>query len=107
MEKLGSAVGIAIERLVLQICVIHRVKPEALLLREVYIDTNGILALVERVQLRGKPVAVAADKGREVGNWPRIQDADAVRAKSVDRDDVGTASHARASGTVIGVRGIR
>src|SRR5258706_7335601 len=52
----------------LPICVIHRVKPEALLVRKVYIHTDGILALIERVQFRSKPVAVAADKASEVGN---------------------------------------
>ena len=83
MEKLRRAVGIAVEWLVLQICVIHRPKLEALLLRKVYIHAHGILALVNSVKLRGKPVAIAADEGSEVGDRPRIQNTDAIGAKLV------------------------
>src|SRR5260370_37171055 len=96
MKNLGGGVGIAVKRLILKICEIYCVNPEALLVREVYTHTAGILALVERVQLRGKPVAVAADKSREVRDWPRIQDADPVRSPT--RADVFPATSFRQTG---------
>src|SRR5207302_4390973 len=55
IKKLWGPFGIAVEMLILQVCVIHGVKPEALLLGQVYIHTGGVLALVECVQLRGEP----------------------------------------------------
>src|SRR6266850_1711643 len=87
IEKFRRAVRIAVKRLVLQIGEIRRAEPQPVLLRHVHIDRCCILALVESMPLRGKPVSTANERS-EVGSRPRIQDSDSVRAQSGRRNNV-------------------
>ncbi len=62
VEKLWSAVGVPVERLILEIIIMRETKTEPLLLREIHVDRARIFALIEGVQFGRKPVSVLSNE---------------------------------------------
>jgi hypothetical protein len=88
VKKLWRAIGIAVQRLILQIRIILAPECEPLPVRQVRIKRKRVLSLIVSVESRGKPVAVAANEIREVWNRPGIQNTEPVRTYAILRNDI-------------------
>ena len=88
VEKLRRTIGVAVERLIFEIGKIHAAELKPLLVRQVHVGAQCIFVLFLCVEFRREPVAVATDRGGEVGLRPCVQEANAVRAQHVFRNYV-------------------
>ena len=88
VKELRCSIRIAVQRLILEIRVILPPKREPLPRRQVRIHRQCVLALIIGMPGRGKPVAVAPNVIREIGNRPGVQNTQPVRTPAAGGNDV-------------------
>jgi len=80
IKELGSFVGATIQRLILPKREIYATEAKTLLISEVQVNCDGVLALILRVLRREKPVLVTVDRCSQIGQRIGVENTQAVGA---------------------------